>query len=85
MLPGWSAGDRAEVVRRAVALSRPSSRLAVEVPDDESATLGDWLAESGWEVSTVRSTSLLDRYSRCTPDGVEDVLPRRTFIEAALP
>ena len=84
ILPGWSAGDRADVLRQAVALSRPCSRLAVEVPDDESAGVGHWLAERGWEVSTVTSTSLLNRYARCTPDGVEDVLPRRTFIEAAL-
>ena len=84
MLPGWSAEDRAGVVHQAVSLSRPCSRLAVEFPDDETAEMGAWLAEQGWEVSTVSSRALLDRYARCTPDGVEDALPRRTFLEAAL-
>ena len=84
MLPGWSADERADAVRRAVALSRPCSRLAVELPDDEAGEVSAWLAEQGWEVTATSARILLDRYARCTPDGVQEELPRRTFLEAGL-
>ena len=84
MLPAWSAGDRAAAVHRAVELSRPGSRLAAELPEDEAGALGDWLAELGWQVSTVSAHTLLDRYARCRPDDADEALPRRIFLDAAL-
>ena len=85
LLPDWSRDDRATTVRRAAELSSPCSRLAIEATEDEVDELGSWLAEHGWQVRTVSAQTLLRRYARCAPDDVEELMPRRAFVDATLP
>ena len=80
VLPDWSSDDRTAAVRLAAELSRPASRLAVEIPEAEADALCAQLCGLGWQVAVERAQTLMDRYSRCVPDDAVELTPRRAFL-----
>lgn len=51
---------------------------------EERTDVADWLAEHGWEVTSVESADLMARYGRCTPGQVDAAAPRTLFVDGNL-
>ncbi|MGV0686716.1 SAM-dependent methyltransferase [Mycolicibacterium thermoresistibile] len=74
------AGERTAVFADIGELSAPGSRLAVEMSDGDTAII-EQLTESGWEITRLPASRLLDRYDRCCSDGSPDAAGRALFVE----
>ncbi len=45
--------------------------------------VAQWLADAGWEVSTISAAELMKHYQRPAPEGLEDAVPDTVFVQAS--
>jgi O-methyltransferase involved in polyketide biosynthesis len=60
-------------------MSPPGSRLAVEAV---GTGVADWLAEHGWQVTTITAQELMTRYGRCGDHGDTHTSMDTVFVDA---
>jgi methyltransferase (TIGR00027 family) len=51
---------------------------------EDRTEVADWLAQHGWEVTTIGAADLMDRYGRCAAGEADDTTPRTIFVEGRL-
>ncbi len=89
--PDFYSADGLARRRARMQRAREAARAAgrAEVPDpsrlwylEPRTDVAQWLAERGWEVSTIDAPDLMAHYQRPAPDGLEDPVPDTTFVDA---
>nr|WP_090276154.1 SAM-dependent methyltransferase [Mycolicibacterium komanii]CRL69325.1 methyltransferase [Mycolicibacterium komanii] len=48
---------------------------------EERTEVTGWLADHGWDVTSISAADLMDRYGRCAAGEPDDTTPRTVFVE----
>lgn len=84
--------DPQQLARRRMklqAVREAATAEGLDVPDTEALwyleprqDVGEWLADRGWEVSSIDSDELMTRHRRPASPDADDVAPKSRFVEA---